>query len=69
MSEKDLRKVEAFLLDLVAHSTVPLTPEELVRRGGEKGPLYSEEAIREAVWSLVEAGKVVFAPDWSLQQA
>jgi len=69
MSEKDLRKVEAFLLNLLKTSEVPLTPEELVARGQKKGSLYSEDAIRKAVWSLVESGKVVFAQDWSLQSA
>ena len=69
MSEKDLEKVETFLLDLLETSQVPLTPEELVRQGKKKGDLYSEAAIREAVWSLVESGRVVFAPDWSLQYA
>jgi len=69
MSERDLRKVESFLLDLLRTSTVPVTPEELLRRGKDKGPIYSEEAIRQAVWRLVESGQVVFEPDWSLKSA
>lgn len=69
MSENDLRKVENFLLKLIETSAVPLTPEELVKRGNEKGPLYSEDAIREAVWSLVKSGRVVFKRDWSLEYA
>jgi hypothetical protein len=69
MSEKDRRKVESFLLHLLEKSTVPLTPEELVRQGEKKGALYSEEAIRQAVWRLVESGQVVFEPDWSLKSA
>ena len=67
MSENNLRKVEKFLLRLIETSAVPLTPEELVKRGGEKG--YSEDAIREAVWSLVKSGQVSFARDWSLEYA
>jgi hypothetical protein len=67
MSEEDLQKVEAFLLELLQSTGTPLTPEELVKAGAQSS--YSEDAIREAVLSLVSSGRVNLAPGWSLQQA
>ena len=67
MSEEKLQEVEAFLLELLQSTGTPLTPEELVKAGSER--FYSEDAIREAVLSLVSSGRVTLAPGWSLQQA
>lgn len=67
MSEENLQEVEAFLLELLQSTGTPLSPEELVKAGEER--FYSEDAIREAVLSLVGSGRVILAPGWSLQQA
>jgi dGTP triphosphohydrolase len=69
MSDENLPKVEAFLMELLQASDTPLTPEELVSAGRARGPFYTEDAIREAVLSLMSSGRAVLARGWSLQQA
>ena len=59
-------KIKCLLLDRLAESQVPMSLQELEGKLNEDKSV-SSRCIKEAVWELVEEGKVQFNCTWDLE--